>query len=80
MNTTKWKKGEREHISYARNKFGIRCRHCSAIFSYNSRHIKYYVGWSYLCKDCKTLVIEYGTRVRNLKSMKGDISGNTKNN
>ncbi len=56
MNTTKWKKGERKHISYARNESGIRCRHCSATFANKSRNIKYYGRWSYLCKDCKTLV------------------------
>ncbi len=52
----KYRQGERGNISYAANGTGVDCTHCLATFPENSKNIKKYAGYCYLCDDCKTLV------------------------
>ncbi len=52
----KYHQGERSDISYAANGTGVDCTHCLATFPENSKNIKKYAGYCYLCDDCKTLV------------------------
>ncbi len=56
MLNLKYKQGERSDISYAANGTGVDCTHCLATFPENSKNIKKYAGYCYLCDDCKTLV------------------------